>query len=82
MRLDTFVGPVYSDIVAYLHLENDKVPVYSANPWIESFADTVHDAISQQRSFYYTNDPNTKYFITSCTAQGWLKSSNGKITKQ
>ena len=27
--------------VAYLHLENGKVPVYSANLWIESFAHTV-----------------------------------------
>ena len=36
--------------------------MYSANPWIESFAHTVHDAISQQRSFYYSNDPITKYF--------------------
>ena len=27
--------------VAYLHLENGKVPVYSANPWIESFEHTV-----------------------------------------
>ena len=42
--------------VAYLYLENGKVPVYSANPWIESFAHTVHDVISQQRSIYYTYD--------------------------
>ena len=27
--------------VTYLHLENGKVPLYSANPWIESFAHTV-----------------------------------------
>ena len=27
--------------VAYLHLEYGKVAVYSANPWIESFAHTV-----------------------------------------
>ena len=43
-------------------LKIGKIPVYSANPWIESFAHTVHDAISQQRSFYYTNDPKYKVF--------------------
>ena len=34
--------------VAYLHLKYVKVPVYSANPWIDSFAHTVYDVISQQ----------------------------------
>ena len=28
-------------IVTYLHLKYGKVPVYSANPWIVSFAHTV-----------------------------------------
>ena len=41
--------------VAYLHLKIGKVPVYSANPWIESFAHTVHDV--QQRSICYMYDP-------------------------
>ena len=44
-------------------LKIGKILVYSANPWIESFAHTqFHDAISQQRSFYYTNDPKYKVF--------------------
>ena len=43
-------------------LKIGKIPVYSANPWIESFAHTVHDAVSQQRSFYYMNDPKYKVF--------------------
>ena len=27
----------------YLHLEIGQVPVYSANPWIVTFAHTVYD---------------------------------------
>ena len=30
--------------------ETYQLPVYSAHLWIESFAHTVHDVISQQRS--------------------------------
>ena len=33
--------------VADLHLKLGKIPVYSANPWIDSFAHTVYDEISQ-----------------------------------
>ena len=34
-------SPAKDPDVAYLHLENSKVPVYSANLWIESFTHTV-----------------------------------------
>ena len=46
LALDLRTSKPPSSSVAYLHLENGKVPVYSANPWIESFAHTVHDVIS------------------------------------
>ena len=41
--------------VAYLHLKYGKVPVYSANPWIDSFAHTVYDVISQQSIKFITS---------------------------
>ena len=46
--------------VADLHLKIGKIPVYSANPWIESFAHTVYDEYHNIVSIYYTNDPDLK----------------------
>ena len=39
--------------VADLHLKIGKIHVYSANPWIDSFAHTVYAEISQQYINYY-----------------------------
>ena len=38
----------FGEFVVYLHLKYGKVPVYSANHWIDSFAQTVYDVMSQQ----------------------------------
>ena len=37
-----------------------QVPVYSANPWIDSFAYTVYDEISQHCINYYTSKSRVK----------------------
>ena len=48
--------------------------MYSANPWIESFAHTVPRWNIITKVYYYTNDPiKQSTFITICTALGWLK---------
>ena len=55
-------------------LKIGKIPVYSANPWIESFAHIVHDIISQQRSILLPVWSRiSKYLFTTCIALGWLK---------
>ena len=46
--------------VADLHLKIGKIPVYSANHWIESFAHTVYDEYHNIVSISYTNDPDLK----------------------
>ena len=40
--------------VAYLHFKIRQIPVYSANPWIDSFAHIIYDVISQQSINFIT----------------------------
>ena len=40
--------------VAYLHLENGKVPMYSANPWIDRLHTQFTMKYHNKVSFYYT----------------------------
>ena len=48
--------------------------MYSANPWIESFAHIVPRCNIITKVNYYMNDPiKQSTFITICTALGWLK---------
>ena len=47
---------ILTGLVADLHLNIGKIPVYSASPWIESLAHTVHDEYHNIVSIYYTND--------------------------
>ena len=52
--------PKWYKNVVILPLNIGKIPVYSANPWIESFAHTIHDEYHNIVSIYYTNDPDLK----------------------
>ena len=46
--------------VADLHLKIGKIPMYSANPWIESFAHTVYDEYHNIVPIYYAYDLDLK----------------------